>query len=367
MLVAHVLSSLRIGGGERVALELASRQLAAQHQVVVVSLGAPPEGPLGDAFREHGVTVYNVPKRTGFDLTLSVRLAALFLRLRPTVVHTHNRVPLIYGVAPGKLAGARVVHTRHGPGRGSRREQWLRRSSGYLLDAYVAVSPALRDISSQLGDCRPHKLSVIENGIDLVRFGAAAGARAAIRAQLGIPADAWVVGSVGRLAPEKEYPLFVRAAAPLLGRDARLLIVGDGPEAERIRAEAEARSVVPFVHLPGARNDVPPHLAAMDVFVLSSRMEGLPLSVLEAMAAGLPVVAPAIGGIPGVIRDGETGFLYPQGDEAALAARLAALRADPAAARAVGARGRAHVQARHSSEAMASQYLELYARVGAPQ
>ena len=111
---------------------------------------------------------------------------------------------------------------------------------------------------------------------------------------------------------------------------------------------------------------MPSLLAALDAFALSSRMEGLPLCALEAMAAGLPVVATAVGGLPGLIQDGVTGFLVPAGDELALRARLGALRTDPGDARAVGARGLAHVRARHSREAMIRRYLDLYVRRGAP-
>lgn len=364
MVVAHVLSSLQIGGQERVALDLASGQVEAGHSVVVVSLASAADSPLAAAFEARGVAVRTAPKRAGLDPTLSVRLGQLFRRERPAVVHTHNRVPLIYAAAAARLGGARVVHTRHGPGRGSRGERWLRRAAGRFLNAYVAVTPELETLARELGDCSPGKLSVIENGIDLQRF-AGGGDRAAARAALGLPPDAWVVGSVGRLAPEKDYPLLVRASAPLLGADARLLIVGGGSEAEAIRAQATTSGVEAFVALPGSRDDVPQALATMDAFALSSRLEGLPLSVLEAMAAGVPVVAPAVGGLPSLIRDGETGLLFPAGDEEALGARLAALRADPARARAMGAAGQAYVHAHHSREAMVRRYLDLYTRIGA--
>jgi glycosyltransferase involved in cell wall biosynthesis len=227
------------------------------------------------------------------------------------------------------------------------------------------VSPELREIARALHDCPPRKLAVIENGVDLERFGAVAAARAAARAELGIPADAWVVGSVGRLAREKDYPLLVRAMAPLLGEKGRLVIVGDGGEAEAIRAEVAACKVAPFVLLPGARHDVPRFLAVLDVFALSSRMEGLPLVALEAMAAGLPVVATAVGGLPGLIEDGVTGFLVPPGEEEALRARLTALRDDRAAAQAVARRGQAQARERHSRDAMVRRYLALYSELGA--
>jgi glycosyltransferase involved in cell wall biosynthesis len=365
MVVAHILSSLQIGGGERMALELAAGQVSAGNDVMVVSLAPPPDGPLVDAFRGRGVEVQRVAKGPGFDVTLPLRLAALFRRRHVGVVHTHNRQPLIYGAAAGKLAGAKVVHTRHGPGRGTRREQWLRRGASTMVDAYVAVSPALAALTRELGDCSDAKLKVIENGVDMQTFGGAAGERAAARAELGIPADAWAVGSVGRLAPEKNYPLLVRAAAPLLGPHARLLLVGDGREAEAIRAEIAARGVGAFTAMAGARHDIPRCLAALDAFALSSRMEGLPLCALEAMAAGLPVIATAVGGLPTLIEDGVTGFLVPSDDEQALGRALAALRDDPARARAVGERGRAHVRRLYAHDAMVRRYLALYTSVGA--
>jgi glycosyltransferase involved in cell wall biosynthesis len=365
MLVAHVLSSLQIGGAERMALELAAGQIGAGNDVMVVSLEEPPDGPLEEAFRRRGVGVHRVAKTSGFDVTLPLRLAALFRRERIGVVHTHNRLALVYGAPSGKLAGAKVVHTRHGPGRGRGSELWFRRGAGRVIDAYVAVSPALAALAREYRDCSDRKLTVIENGIDVTAFGAAAGERAAVRAELGIPGDAWVVGSVGRFAVEKNYPLLVRAAAPLLGPNARLLFVGDGTEAGKIRAEIEACGVAPFVSLAGVRHDVPRCLAALDVFALSSNFEGLPLCVLEAMAAGLPVVATSVGGLPTLIEDGVTGFLVPAGDPKALEQALSRLRDDRALARAVGERGRAQVARVYGSDSMVRRYLDLYASVGA--
>src|SRR4051812_19844858 len=115
MNIAHVLSSVRIGGQERVALDLASGQRDQGHDVTVVSLAPPPDGPLAEAFRARGVDVQRVAKRPGVDATLTLRLASLFRQRRVGIVHTHNRMPLLYGAAAGKLAGATVVHTRHGP------------------------------------------------------------------------------------------------------------------------------------------------------------------------------------------------------------------------------------------------------------
>jgi glycosyltransferase involved in cell wall biosynthesis len=371
MVIAHLLSSLQIGGQERVALELAALQRRAGHDVTVVSLAPPPDGPLAEAFRARDVKVERVARGgagnfgVGVDLTLTPRLVAFLRQRRFGVVHTHNRMPLIYGAPAARVAGAVVVHTRHGPGRGKPREQWLRRAAGRFLHAYVAVSPELATLARELGDCADAKLSVIENGIDLERFRRDDDARRATRAALGIPADAWVVGSVGRLAVEKNYPLLVRAMEPELRRGARLVIVGDGVAADAIRAEAARLGVSDAVILPGATNDTAPYYAALDVFALSSDMEGLPLVSLEAMSAGLPVVSTAVGGLPNLLTDGQTGYLVPKGDADAMSARFAALRADPAGAAAVGERGRAHARARYAREVMTERYLALYARCGA--
>ena len=364
MIIAHVLTSLHVGGGERLTLDLATGQGAAGHQMVVVSLEQPPDGPLARAFAERNLPVERVAKRPGFDPTLVFRLAALLRRRKVDVVHLHNRLPLIYGAPAGRLAGAVVVLTRHGPRTGGRKERWLLRGAGRLLHAFVAVSPELAVLERERGTCTAEKISVIENGIDVVRFEGAAARRLAARAALGIPADAWAIGSAGRFAPEKDYPFLVRAAAPLLGEKARLVIVGDGTEMPAVKAEVAARGVAPFVALPGMRDDVADLLAALDVFVLSSRMEGLPLVVLEAMAAGLPVVATAVGGLPKLIADGETGFLVPHGDEAALRNRLAMLRESPETARAVAERGRARARERYSRDRMVQRYLDLYGRFG---
>jgi glycosyltransferase involved in cell wall biosynthesis len=365
MVVAHVLTSLQIGGGERLTIDLAAGQVAAGHEVMVVDLSSGADQPLAGAYRERAIPVHRVRKRGGFDPTLPVRLARLFRHQRVRVAHLHNRLPLIYGAPAGRLAGAVVVHTRHGPRPSSPRQDWLLRGAGRLLDAYVAVSPELADAARERRACAAEKISVIENGIDVAQFAPSPERRNAARAALGLPAEAWVIGSIGRFAPEKDFPLLIRAAAPLLGADARLVIVGDGDQMGAVRSVVEAQGVQPFVTLPGPRQDVSLLMAAFDLFVLSSRMEGMPLVVLEAMAAGLPVTATAVGGLPKLISEGVTGFLVPSGDADALRARLEALRADPEAARAVGARARAHAHQHHSRDRMVERYLALYARLGA--
>lgn len=363
MVIAHVLSSLAIGGQERVVLDLAAGQ-ATEHQVIAISLAAAEAGPgvLAAQFEKRGVAVRHIGKRPGVDPTLPVRLGALFKREGAAVVHTHNRMPLVYATVAGKLAGATSVHTRHGPGAGTAAQRWLRRGAGLFLDAYVAVSPEMSQLAIKMRDCAAKKIVVIENGIDLDRFFPDEEKRRDLRRELGIPETAWVVGTVGRLAVEKAYDRLIAAAAPLLGAEARLVIVGDGAEAPKLREAVKAHGVEAFVHMPGSRDDVPRFLAAFDVFALSSKMEGLPLVILEAMATELPIVATAVGGIPGAVKHGETGLLVPAGDEGALRDALRQLKLDRAEGKRLGERGREIAIGRYSSERMVREYLDLYRR-----
>jgi glycosyltransferase involved in cell wall biosynthesis len=354
--IVHVLSSFGVGGQERVALDLAAGQIDRGHAVGVVSLAGEPDGALAAEFTAAGVAVHRVARKPRLDPALVVKLARLVHALRADVVHTHNPLPLTYGAPAARLAGAACVHTKHGRNPGSQAERWLRRGAARLVGAFVAVSETTAAQARAQRDCPPARLSVIPNGIRLGRFRPDAAVRAAVRAELGIPGDAWVVGTVGRMDEFKNQALLVRALLPRLGAGYRLVLVGDGPRRDEV---ARAAGGSPWIALTGRRMDVDRLLPAFDVFALPSKSEGLPLVVPEAMAAGLPVVATAVGGLPDVIADGETGLVVPV-EERPLAAALAALEADRDRARALGARGREVALARYSAERMLDDYLALY-------
>jgi len=360
--VVHVLGSFGVGGAERVVVDLAGGQLRNGHRAAVVSLSAE-EGPLRQMFSERGIDTHLVPKRAhGVDLTLAFRLGALFSGLRPDLIHTHSVLPLVYASLPGRMRGLAVVHTKHGLDRGRPRAKWLGRRAASLTDVFVAVSNATAKQARDNRECAARKLCVVPNGIPLGRFHPDADARAAVRSELGLPPEAAVIGTVGRCHPDKNHGLLVRAASPVLGENVRLVIVGDGPELERLRSEVEASPSSRFVHLLGRRMDVPRVLAALDVFAMSSRTEGLPLVVAEAMAVSLPVVSTAVGGIPEVVADGETGYLVPPGDEEGLRGRLRELVGNTALAVEMGRRGRELSVEKLSDERMLSDYEALYLR-----
>jgi glycosyltransferase involved in cell wall biosynthesis len=360
IVIAHVLSSFGQGGQERVAADLARLQCAAGHQVLAISIAPGPEGPTAAAFRAAGARADTIEKRLGVDPSLPVRLAAHLRRHHVDVVHTHNPPALIYGAPAAWLAGAAVVHSKHGMNPDRPRRLWLRRAAAKLVDAYVAVSPSVATKALEQRDCESSRLHVIPNGIDIVKFAPSRHGRLKIRDELGIPHDAWVVGTVGRLAPEKDQALLVDAMAPLLSEGRRLVIVGDGPEREALRARIGSLPAGRHVHMLGEREDVESILAALDAFALTSRTEGLPLVLLEAMATGLPVLSTAVGGIPDLLEHRVTGLLAGAGDWAAFTSNLECLSMDGSLSRQVGEAGRREVHQRYSLDRMAREYGALY-------
>jgi glycosyltransferase involved in cell wall biosynthesis len=359
--IAHVLSSMHTGGAERVALLLVERLVRRGHDVTLVSLEEPRSGKLETEFLDAGARVLRVEKSLGvFDRTLSLRLLSLFARESFDVIHTHNPIPLIYAALPARLSGARAVHTKHGPHPDTWQRLMLRRIGAAATHAFVAVSRATADFALELKEVSAAKLHVVLNGTDLARFVPDASLRAKTRAELGIPENAWVVGTVGRMAAVKNQALLVRAVAPMLGPEKRLIIVGHGDLAEPTRALAAELGVAAFAHFPGETRDVPRYLAAFDVFALSSDSEGLPLSLAEAMACELPIVSTAVGGVPKVVDDGETGLLVAKGDTEALRAALERLDRDRALASLMGRRGQEVAHARYSADRMTDRYEAIY-------
>lgn len=359
--IAHVLQWFELGGGETLAGELAARQVARGHRVCVVALAAG--GPLQGAFQERGVEALVINKRPGLDFTLPPRLLKFFRARQAALVHTHDPQSLVYASVAGRLAGASVVHTKHGETIERARRHFLRRMAAHWVNAFVAVSESTAQTAMRRSEVGPEKIRVITNGVDVERFSSNARARAEVRDELGIDAGAWVVGAVGRLVPEKHHALLFRAMAPLLdGGQTHLVIAGDGTCRPDLCAIVDAwpPSRRTHVHLLGERRDVARLLAGFDVFALSSRSEGLPLAVLEAMASGLPVVATAVGGLSSLVINEVTGILVPPDDPDQLRKGLLAMSNRRDRARAMGAAARETITRRYSLDQMADRYMDVY-------
>lgn len=285
------------------------------------------------------------------DLRGLVELVALCRRLRPDLVHANSSKAGVLGRLAAWLARVPVrVFTVHGwafkatSGAAARVYLWADRAMRPLTTATVCVSQTELEAGVRARTCDRRRTTVIRNGVSLPPE-PAPGA--------GTPPR---IVSVGRLKEPKTFVTLVRALARLDPSTFTAAIVGDGPDLAAVERELRGPVV-----LLGERDDVPQELAAADVFVLSSASEGLPLSVLEAMAHGLPVVASAVGGVPELV--GDAGVLVPPHDEAALADALRDLLADAGRRRALGAAARERVEQAFSLDRMREQHVALYERL----
>ncbi len=371
MRVMQVVPTLDIGGAERVATDLSCQLAQAGHAVSVVRLFGPPTDPVSACARSneaelrvHDVRLHSLGKRAGLDLRVIPRLAATVAADRPDVIHTHTYV-LRY-VLPALAFGRSrpIVHTIHNLA--TRDVDW----PGILLQfaafrmgvTTVAIGEAVAASFQQTYRLAPRR--VIPNGIRVSQYAASASDGGGLRAQLGIPGDVPTFVTVARLTAQKNHACLLRAfASPRLeAAGAHLLLAGGGELRGELEALARDLGVERRVHFLGERADVPRVLAAADVFVLPSLWEGNPLAVMEAMAAGRPVVATAVGCVPELVRDG-CGCTVPPGDVGALEAAMMAEGSDLAVARRRGASALAAALARFDVGTMARAYEALYAEV----
>jgi sugar transferase (PEP-CTERM/EpsH1 system associated) len=350
--IAHVTRSLDIGGQEKMLVEFAHHADRARYEITVVVLEG--RGPLADALEAAGARVITLDEPGGLRPRITWRLARLFRSHRFDVVHTHDEKPLLYGVPAARLARVpAVIHTHHhGPLPGvKRRHTVMIALLARWIDRLVCVSQASRDwlVTRRVPSS---KTVCLRNGIDLARFAYAG------------PCPTGPVITVARLSPEKDQEMLLRSVALL--RDAlpevRLEIAGDGPRRAALEALSAELGLQNRVRFLGEVQDVPALLARGSVFVLSSLTEGMSLTLLEAMASGLPVVATRVGGNPEVVVDGETGVLVPSGQPEELARALQAVLQDPRRAAQFGLAARKRVESHFDVRRMVAEYEALYAR-----
>jgi glycosyltransferase involved in cell wall biosynthesis len=357
MRILQVISTLGVGGAERMVASLARNLRRHGHAVAVVSLSGAQRNAVETALRSEDVSLHFLGARAG-RAALFREAARVVADFRPDVIHTH------LGAMKYAMAGwrrSRMIHTvhnlaEHDSAWKNRTLQWVAFRAGVVP---VAIGEAVAATMRRMYGLSP---CIIPNGIPVASFASPPAARDETRVALGIPRDAPTFVTVARLMPQKDHATLVRAlaSARLRDLDARCLIVGDGelrPSLERLADELEVRDRVRFL---GVRADVPQLLAASDVFVLSSRFEGNPLAVMEAMAAGRPVVSTAVGCVPELV-DARTGELVPPGSPGALEAAMFRLASDPALARTKGAAAAGVAAERFDESVMVSAYERLYA------
>lgn len=349
--VVHLVSTLQIGGLEKVVLDLArcaDRDRFALHVLCLDDLGE-----LAAQFDPLGVPVELLDCSRLRKTQAVLRVHQRLRELRPEVLHTHNPRPHILGVSAARMAGVPVVvHTKHGrndPGRW--RTVALNRIAAQFSDRVIAVSNDAAAVAREIEGVPMRKVQVIHNGIDLARFPSAperVGNRRVVH--------------VARLNPIKDQATLLRATRIVADAmpDMRLDIVGDGPSRTDLETLTDKLALRDQVRFLGFRSDVSELLSGADLFVLSSRSEGISLTLLEAMATGLPIVATEVGGNREVVVPGETGLLVPPQTPTAMAAAMRELLSQPGIARRMGNAGRRRAEDEFDLRRVVARYEELY-------
>lgn len=366
-LIAHVLYRLDTGGMERIVVSMINATCDRYRHAVITLTGF---GVLRFEI-EHAVTAcVSLHKKPGKDWWCYFRLWRALRALKPDLVQTYNIGTL--DLAPVvKLAGVRcLIHAEHGrdatdPEGEKPKYLRLRRWLAPLIGRYVAVSPDLQRWLTERAGIRRSKVVYIANGIDAAKFNVAR-ADSGPRRRLGdfAPPGTVLIGNVARLDKVKDQAGLISAFKRLREgdrhADCRLIIVGAGPQRDELERQIAQLGLAATVQLLGNRDDVAELLAECDVFALSSIAEGMPVTLLEAMAARLPVVATDVGGVASVVETGVTGTLVPAGDPQAMAEALSAYVTDETLRRQHGNAACARVTARFSLSTMVAAYVTLY-------
>jgi glycosyltransferase involved in cell wall biosynthesis len=368
-------------GGPALHVSYLSAGLRERGYETILVAGSVGQGEQSMAYvaEELGVPVVTIPHlhreiSPVRDLLATIRLARIIRADRPAILHTHTAKAGAVGRAAALLAGRRrppiIVHTFHGhvlrgyfgrfwTGVFRLLERWLAR----VTDVLVAVSPEVRDELVAFGVAPASKFRVIRLGIELdERVDRDGAARAETRRVLGIEEDRFLVGWIGRMTAVKRTDVVLESFRRLRddGVDAVLCMVGDGPDRRSVEELAGELGIIRDCLFPGYQENVGPFFAAFDVFVLPSGNEGTPVTAIEALASGCPVVATRVGGVPDVVDDGTDGFLVPPGAVDELATRLAELATDPGLRARMGDAGQARMRTRYAVDRLIDDIDRLY-------
>ncbi len=330
------------------------------------------EGRLAEELRKLPVSLTVISEQTFSPMGIAYRLAKALRKIRPDVVHTHKYKDSFIGTLVARSLGipyvVRIVHGLPEPFMGLRNAKMVaytaadRLMTGWFVDRVVAVSSDIEKVL--IGMYGSNRVSCIHNGIDLEAVRVTT-SREAFRRKWQIPEDAVVIGTVGRLVPVKGHAILLDATRILQASigNVALVLVGDGPLRKDLEANAKRLGLEKSVIFAGQQDQSYDFMNMMDVFVLPSLHEGIPMVVLEALALQRPVVATRVGGIPEVIEHGQTGFLAEPSDASSLARLLQRLVEDLPMAVSIGKAGRTRVEEKFTARTMAGKTAELYEQV----
>lgn len=373
--IAIVIARLNIGGPATHVIELAAGLPRDRFSTRLI-VGREGRGEAGMHYlaEEKGVRPESLPALSPHlgpaDLIAFFQLLRIFRCWKPDVVHTHTAKAGALGRAAARCAGVPViVHTFHGhvlrgyfPRPLEVIFRGVERALGGITDRIVTLGPALKADLAEIGIADPAKIEVVPLGMDLGPLLEGDSRRGELRAELGIPDADPLVGIVGRLVPIKNHRLFLDAARSMVdsGNSARFVIIGDGELRDILQKYASETGISGRVRFLGWRKDMVPVYSGLDLLTLTSDNEGTPVALIEGMAAGVPVVATAVGGVPDVVRDGFTGRLVPAGDPAALSQAWQAALAETDATDRMRREARREVEELFGRERMLSAMAALY-------
>lgn len=359
--VVQIAATLRIGGSEQLAAAIGRGLDPVEFESLFAAVG--PDGPIGDSLRHEGFSVTPFDRRDGLDARLLFRIWNYLRQQRPDIVQTHHVASLIYGGVSARLTGAKLIHTEHEINtfrQFPRQLQWLRLLAP-LVHRFVAIDPTVAEFLQDTAKIDPSRIRIIRNGIRLERFHPRSEESPAVS---GNPRD-FVLGWIARLDPPKRPDVLIEALKDIAARDStvRIRIIGPGSLLETVRNQVAQSKLEDRVEILGPRSDIPEQLRKMDGYVLVSDAEGLPISLAEAMASGLPCIASAVGGIPALIRDGQNGILLTHNNPDELATHVLRLRTDAALRARLGAEARQTIVSQYDFAQTICDYANLFREV----
>lgn len=360
---------MTIGGAEVLADRLA-RQFADRYETVFACLDQI--GELGERLRADGFQVECLNRKSGVDIRCAWRLARFLRRNHVDFVLAHQYTPFFYSMTARALGASRpIIFVEHGralPDYPRPKRMLFNRWMVRKPDRLIAVGHGVRQALIENEGLPLERIEVIHNGVDLDPFRRDEAMRPSVRAELQIGADAFVIAHVARLDYLKDHLTAVRTMAKLAESraDAVLLLVGDGPERSAIEAEIDGHGLRERVKLLGQRSDVARILAGADAMLLTSVSEGIPLTLIEGMAAALPIVTTDVGGVREVVVEGETALLAPAGDPASLSAQLQRLMSDHEFSRRLGENGAIRANQLFAEPVMHEHYAKVFEEILEP-
>ena len=362
--VLHLIGSLSQGGAERNLYYLASWMAKSRFRYGICCLTM--KGQFAAEIEGIGVPVFDLRYRRRSTLSAIARLRSLLKAKRVRVLHTHLFECGVIGRLAAWLAGVPAIITHeHGKTLWKKwYHRWFEMLAIHGTDLRIAVSEDIRNLRLRYEHTPPEKISVIVNAVEPAMFDLVEAGREAKRKELGLEGS-FVVGTVGRLVEAKCYDLFLEVARDVCAvrPEVKFLLVGDGHLRSSLTTLRDSLGLAQRVVMAGARNDIPELLAAMDLYMITSEREGLPITLIEAMMAAKPIVATAVGGIPETLTDGEDGVLVRAGDRRALAEATLGLMADPGRRLAMGRKAKEKATEKYSARAVLETLEGTYASI----